>query len=246
MHSTATYSKTRFHELVKLYHPDRIASFDNDVPQAVRIERYRLIIAAHTILSDPTRRSAYDRFGAGWEGRAEAPVRDPWYHGSDYPPPGPFSRSWSDPNDRIWRNATWEDWEKYYEWRAKKDGTAEGVNRKTQSPIYFNNTYFFLMVMILALMGSTANYNRAQDAGTYFVQQRDIVHDRAARELRRVRQEATTSGTKQDRVEWFLRNLEATRGLNNTDAEALREEKVGRLLPHRDVCRSEKTSQTND
>ena len=92
-------------------------------------------------------------------------------------------------------------------------------------------------------MGSTANYNRAQDAGQYFVEQRDIMHDRAAKELRRVRQEASGSGNRQDRIDWFIRNREATLGLAGSDEETIRQEKADRLLPDREVCRSEEIAE---
>ena len=79
MKDDAIYSKTRFHELVKLYHPDMSPGKSEDIPRQVKIERYRLIVAAHTILSDPTRRSAYDRFGAGWNGKADLGGRQTAY-----------------------------------------------------------------------------------------------------------------------------------------------------------------------
>ena len=63
------YNKRSFYELVKIYHPDRAipSHVRSDIcPHPIRLERYRLIVAAHTILSDPSKRSAYDRWGAGW------------------------------------------------------------------------------------------------------------------------------------------------------------------------------------
>lgn len=236
MKDTAVYSKARYYELVKLYHPDRTSNRSNDIPHPVKLERYRLIVAAHAILSDPQKRSAYDRFGAGWNGKAEVGGRQTWHQPQ---PPGPFSQSWNDPSDPIWQNATWEDWERFYEWRARKNAGVAGVHRERPSPLYMHNSYFLLLVAILALMGSTANSYRAHDAGAYFVEQGDIIHDRAAKELRKVRQDATQSGSRQDRIDWFLRNREATRGLPGSDAEALRQEKVDRLLPDREVCNSE-------
>lgn len=232
MKTTATYSKARFHELVKIYHPDRPSNPDSEIPRTIRTERYRLIIAAHTILSDPAKRSAYDRFGAGWDGRAEAGGGRPGH------PPGPFSQNWSDPKDPIWQNATWEDWQRYYAW---KNGHAEGVHRRHQAPVYLQNSYFLLLVAIFALMGGTANYTRAQDYGASFVERRDVAHDRAAKELRRVRQEAS-SGSRQDRIDWFVRNREATRGV---DVESVQNERADRLLPGREVCRSEEIVEKN-
>lgn len=238
MKQTAVYTKSRFYHLVKQYHPDRTTSSltHASVSHAIKMERYRLIVAANDILSDPTKRSAYDRFGAGWNGRAPIPSQR-----NRDDPAGPFSQNWnSDPSDPIWRNATWEDWERFYHARAKANGTAgDGVRNPNRTGLYLQNSYFLVVVMVLALIGSTANYSRATTEGQYFVEQRDAVHDKAAKELRKVRQEALHSGTKEDRVQWFLRNREATMGLPGSDGETLREEKVDRLLPDREVCRSE-------
>lgn len=240
MKHNASYSKTRFYELVKLYHPDRNNGPHADMPRAVKIERYRLIVAANTILSDPMKRTAYDRFGAGWNGRAELGEQHQAAGGNGKA--GPFSPNWSQPGDPIWQNATWEDWEKFYAKRAREQGggTAEGVARE-QGPYYMQNSYFIVMVAILALIGSTANYTRMENAGTYFVAQRDLVHDRSAKDLRRVRQEAA-GGSREERIQWFLRNREATLGQAGSDAEVLREEKLDRVLPQRDVCRSEEVT----
>ena len=236
MRANAVYSKARFYELVKLYHPDRKSRLDGQMPTTVRMERYRLIVAANDILSDPSKRSAYDRFGAGWNGRAQVGGGDTWHQH----PPGPFSHSWSHPRDPIWQNATWEDWERWRRDRRKENGESEGVNQPHRAGLYLQNSYFLFMVMVFALMGSGANYTRANHESNYFVEQRDIIHDRAAKELRKVKQEAITNkGNREDQIQWFVRNREATFGTPGSDAETLREEKIDRLLPERDICRSE-------
>ncbi|KAK5125161.1 hypothetical protein LTR85_000837 [Meristemomyces frigidus] len=239
MKHNAIYTKARFYEMVKLYHPDlsKDAGLDNAAHQ-VKMERYRLIVAAHTILSDPVKRSAYDRLGAGWNGRAEVGEKEHGRSGSHQP--GPFTHSWSDPSDPIWQNATWEDWERFYARKAREQGTAGGSTKEQQGTgVYMQNSYFIVLVFTLAMVGSSLNYNRAQDAGTYFVEQRDLVHDRAAKELRRVRQDISGMG-KEEKIQWFLRQREATMGqMAGSDVEAMREERANRLLPDREVCRSE-------
>ncbi|CAK3988717.1 related to J domain-containing 1 [Lecanosticta acicola] len=222
-----TYSKARYYKLVKLYHPDIRSGTNNGLSENVRMERYRMIVAAHHILSDPVKRGAYDRFGAGWNGKAEVGQADTWSRSAGQA--GPFSQSWSDPSDPVWQNATWEDWER---WRARRDGTNE-----KPSPVYMSNSYFLAMIMVLAAIGSSMNYNRAQDAGTYFVEQRDLVHDRAAKELRRVRQEASTLNSRQDRIEYFIRQREATMGPG--DYGAIRDERANRVLRDIETCGSE-------
>lgn len=62
------YTKTRFNQLVKIYHPD-MSDTDSSVsqlPEAVRLERYRLIIAAHNLLSDASNRRLYESHHQGW------------------------------------------------------------------------------------------------------------------------------------------------------------------------------------
>ncbi|KAK3105469.1 J domain-containing protein 1, partial [Teratosphaeriaceae sp. CCFEE 6253] len=183
MNSNAAYTKAHFYQLVKLYHPDLTSS--SSVAHQLKMERYRLIVAAHTILSDPVKRSAYDRFGAGWNGKAEVDAQGNAAH----PGPGPFSHSWQgqgQANDPIWNNATWEDWERFYAWRARKNGDEKGVaDDYPQAPLYMRNSYFVVAIVIFAFFGGSANYNRAQDAGSYFVEQRDLVHDQASKELRK-------------------------------------------------------------
>lgn len=239
MKHNASYSKIRFYELVKLYHPDRINGSYSEMPRDLKMERYRLIVAAHNILSDPLKRTAYDRFGAGWNGRAEVGEQN---QATGNGKAGPFSPNWSQPGDPIWQNATWEDWEKFYAKRAREQGggTAAGVDRE-QSPYYMPHSQFILLVAFLALIGSTANYTRMENAGSYFVAQRDLVHDRSAKDLRRVRQEAA-GGSRDERIQWFLRNREATLGMAGSDVEVLREEKLDRVLPEREVCRSDEVT----
>jgi curved DNA-binding protein CbpA len=240
MKNNAIYSKSRFYELVKIYHPDRSVTSETALPYAIKMERYRLIVAANNILCDPTKRTAYDRFGAGWNGRAEVGGRQTWTQRPSSHPNGPFSHNWSPPNDDIWRNATWEDWERYYYQRAKAAGkTTDDVKPPYGSGLYMQNGYFVMVVVALALLGSTANYNRAQGAGQYYVDQRDIVHDRTAKDLRRVKKEANGSGKRSEQIDWFLRNREATLGAAGSDPEVLRQERIDRMLPDREVCNSE-------
>lgn len=223
------YTKSRFYQLVKLYHPDRNGNSQNTISHEIKAERYRLVVAANDILSDPAKRSAYDRLGAGWDGKADIA-------GKGNAASGPFGQNQRDPSDPVWQNATWEDWER---WREKQEDEAMGIKREKQSPLYMQNSYFIALIAFLALMGSSANYSRAQDAGQQFVEQRDIVHDRAAKELRKVKQDVQGMRGRDERIQWFLRNREATMGIASDDVETMRQEKADRLLPNREVCRSE-------
>jgi len=240
MKNNAKYSKARFNELVKIYHPDLDNGTLGSISRTVRLERYHLIVAAHTILSDPVKRKAYDRFGAGWEGRANAAGSGFRSSGHRH---GPFSQSWSGPDDPIWQNATWEDWERFYARRAREHGFYDNNSSRSQEPAYMPNSYFFILLAALAMISSSATYSKAENAGQYYIEQRDLAHDRAAKELRRVRRDVTGMKDRDDRIEWFLRQRDARAGqMGFAEIEAMREEQVHRALPQQDICRSDDIS----
>ncbi|KAF1352337.1 hypothetical protein BDV97DRAFT_292892 [Delphinella strobiligena] len=237
------YSKQRFYELVKIYHPDRGSPATppsvlpgshpcHNIAHGTKLERYRLIVAAHGILSDPEKRRAYDSFGAGWAGApGNGATSNPWGRPGTGTgtPPGPFSgwREGTDPN--IWANATWEDWERFY---AARDPS----HPSHQAPTYIRNSYFITIVMVLALVGSTANYGRAEVNGERFLEARDAMHDRAAKDLRKVRQQSE-SRPKEERIQFFLRQREAT--MTGLGVEEVRQDKLSKILPQQETCMSE-------
>lgn len=141
----ATYSKHRFYELVKLYHPDRHHSEQSlsdrsPISSDVRIERYRLVVAANDILSDPVKRSAYDRYGLGWGRHTEAPRSK---YNTSYRHHTKRSRYYTD--ESPMKNATWEDWERWYQRHS----------RGKQEPIFFSNgTLLSMIVALAALVGA--------------------------------------------------------------------------------------------
>lgn len=120
----APYSKSRYYELVKIYHPDRP---NNDISLELRLQRYKLIVAAHEILSDPARRTAYDNFGTGWD--LHLPPPDP-----DFPAGGP--------DMSIFHNATWEDWER---WQARHHGKQQNL---------VDQRLFTRLLVLLVLFGA--------------------------------------------------------------------------------------------
>lgn len=124
----APYSKRRFYDLVKIYHPDSASNGHpscSGLSKAARMERYRLIIAAHEILSDPVKREAYDNHGHGWYQRTELF--------------GNKAKTWNPrygtraPDDPIFRNATWEDWE---EWYQTQQGRGETQTSDASHPTF--------------------------------------------------------------------------------------------------------------
>ncbi|KAL4940941.1 hypothetical protein BDV06DRAFT_12363 [Aspergillus oleicola] len=128
---TAPYSKHRFYELVKIYHPDRPCNnhpLCKDITPEVRLQRYHIVVTAHEILSDPNRRAAYDATGMGWQFNPATRHRR-------------GSASTAEP-DPIFANATWEDWERWYNRHGKRQENL--VDQKT----------FVTFVVLLFFLGA--------------------------------------------------------------------------------------------
>ncbi|PQE14435.1 hypothetical protein CJF30_00007014 [Rutstroemia sp. NJR-2017a BBW] len=220
------YSKRRFYELVKLYHPDRYdhESAGDGLSYETKLSRYRLIIAANDILSDPVKRGAYDRYGAGWNGLPE--ILDPrdrshpsaaWGNQTKYGWPG-------GPGDPS-RNATWEDWERWYQRDAKG----------AQEPQFVSNTAFVLIIVIFAALGGIGQATRVENYSLTFLEQRDALHSKMSRELNQRRRETTTGfGSREERINSFLRQRDPI-GYGVTDP---RDEAYRKLLPNREICSS--------
>ena len=190
----AQYTKIRYYQLVKLYHPDRsnqghCSSHIAGLPGAVKMERYRLIVAAHEILSDPTKRKAYDTTGAGWNGRLEhdAP-RHYWASRGE--------AKWSgfDTNDSPYRNATWEDWEKWYQ---RQSG-------KKQSPVFTSNGGFLALVISAVFLGAFAQSMRVDNHEALFKQQVYQVHDDASKQINQRKVESQGFADRTARLQNFL------------------------------------------
>ena len=216
------YSKHRFYELVKLYHPDRHDHFSNEgLLYTTKLERYRLVIAANDILSDPIKRGAYDCYGAGWNGQPDAMgYRDAsdssWaHHGGKGWGGGPGSPS---------QNATWEDWERWYQRDAKGQ----------QEPRYTSNSAFVSLIVIFAALGGIGQATRVGNYSMTFIEQRDALHDKVSKDLIRRRNETNAFGNREERIQDFLRQRDPV-GYGVTDAHG---ENHRKLLPP-DICSSE-------
>ncbi|CAG8954941.1 hypothetical protein HYFRA_00008630 [Hymenoscyphus fraxineus] len=185
------YSKQRFYELVKIYHPDRHehGTSRNELPYATKLERYRLVVAANDLLSDPIKRGAYDRYGAGWNGMP----------GVDRSTAG----SWGDARGRGWgsdpngpsNNATWEDWERWY---ARN---AEGP----QEPRFVSNGTFVVIIVAFMIIGGIGQAHRAESFSINFLEQRDGLHNTISKDLMRRRRETASVGNREERITNFLK-----------------------------------------
>ncbi|EPE36012.1 Chaperone J-domain-containing protein [Glarea lozoyensis ATCC 20868] len=210
------YSKQRFYELVKLYHPDRHDpnTSSGSLSYATKLERYRLIVAANDILSDPVKRGAYDCYGAGWNGMPDVARSsdEGWGNGA---------RGWgSNPNGPS-QNATWEDWEK---WHARD---AEGP----QAPRFTSNGAFVGLIVIFAALGGIGQATRVGNFSATFIEQRDALHNNISKDLMRRRRETVNFyGSREERIDNFLKQRDPSGSVD----EAYR-----KLIPNPEICSSE-------
>ena len=223
---SATYSKRRFYELVKVYHPDRNGHADGkfvggEPSGAVKMERYCLIVTAHEILSDPAKRKAYDTTGAGWNGHPEHGI--PRYDWGQH-----NGKQWTgfDRNDSPFRCATWEDWEKWY----MRD-------KAKQEPVYISNGGFLVLVIAVVFLGGFGQSIRVEDYYNVFQRQVERVHDDASKALRSRKTESMGFGNRDERLHNFLKTRDPI-AYGVTD---LSEESYRKLLPDPEVCMSEST-----
>jgi curved DNA-binding protein CbpA len=213
------YTKQRFIHLVKLYHPDRCgpSSPVAHLPHSLRIERYRLLITAHSILSDDAKRKEYDAWGHGWAGHHQTPSYQS-AHGW-----APEPRRWPPGHDPM-NNATWEDWERWH--KREESGTAEEPRDQ-----FMINLAFVALVFSLVSIGGVMQGTRASMLTSSAMEHHDKIHKNAAHELARSKR-ATVSGDRNERIRTFLEHREAI----NAGEVAYQ-----RLLPPSETCAPDAT-----
>lgn len=209
------YSKRRFYELVKLYHPDTQQFHGilhgEELSYAVKLERYRLVVAANDILSDPVKRGAYDIYGAGWNGQPSAHTpnsSDSSWNSSYTGSTG--ARGWGNDPSGPSNNATWEDWEA---WRLRNNSS-----KPTQEPLYASNSVFIALVILFATIGTFGQYSRADGFSQKLIVKRDAMHSQISQDLVKIKKETRKSlGGRDERIFKFLR--ERNEGLVGTEEE---------------------------
>ena len=191
------------------------------------MERYRLIVAAHEILSDPAKRRAYDTTGAGWNGRPEHDSpRHYWASRGE--------AKWSgfDTNDSPFRNATWEDWEK---WHQRQNG-------KKQSPVYTSNGGFLVLAVSAVFLGAFAQSMHVDNHEALLKQQVLRIHDDASKQMSQRKVESHEFPSRSTRLQSFLRSRDPI----GFDIIIPDEEVHRKLLPAPDTVSDESPQQSQD
>ena len=221
------YSKRRFYELVKIYHPDRtVAGGASKDSCKDATEKYRLIIAANAILSNPDRRSAYDRTGVGWSNyRDDLDMnREKWKHykySTYHRWRTEYQTGWgksSTDGDPMY-NATWEDWERWYEKQRDPEGYARrhswqatfSSSRQSSQQVFANNSVFLSVVALLAALGGIGQATRLNHVQSSRQQRISAVNEKISQDLVDVRKdtwENAGSLNKEERIKKWVRRRE--------------------------------------
>lgn len=94
-------------------------------------------------------------------------------------------------------NATWEDWERWYDAR----------NGRKREPVYMGNGHFAIIVAMMCCVGAIAQMNRAESAGHQYMETA-MHNNQEAGELVRRSTMASVGLSKDERVDRFLRDRE--------------------------------------
>jgi hypothetical protein len=182
---TAPYSKVRYFELVKIYHPDRPCiehPLCRNITPEIRLQRYHIVVNAHEILSDPDRRAAYDQFGTGWKHQAKR-----------YNTVADATAEWGPYGPTIYANATWEDWERWHNRHGEKQRNV--VDHRT----------FTRLVILLVLFGGAVQASWISRLNTGYEQRLREVSEDSMRFLSGRRQHTVQQMPSNDaRVQSFL------------------------------------------
>jgi curved DNA-binding protein CbpA len=197
----AAYSKHKFYELVKIYHPDRHSVEDNpcssDLSHGERLERYRLVVLAHEILSDPIKRRAYDNHGTGWAGHQRVGNR----HTRGYYAEGsrkPYGRG-KGYDESPFANATWEDWERWYARDTNETG------KQSYAGNYISPNMFASLIVMMAVVSGIAQATKAGQYSGSLEERAQAFTEKTSRFLMdRAQGQKMDTLDSDGRIKWFL------------------------------------------
>ncbi|EXJ84913.1 hypothetical protein A1O3_05588 [Capronia epimyces CBS 606.96] len=210
----AVYTKHKFYELVKIYHPDRNGTGSSGgIGHGERLERYRLVVQAHEILSDPVKRRAYDASGFGWGSTGAATRHSRGFTNGQ----GKTYGFGPDDDSSIFQNATWEDWER---WRQRHDHP----NKQESSGTYIHTNTFASLVILLAVISGVFQATRAGQFSGQLEEKAKAFSEETSRFLAsRAEQYQENQLDVDGRIKHFLAKRDPSKyGLKNEETEVYR------------------------
>ncbi|CCX35422.1 putative Hsp40 co-chaperone Jid1 [Taphrina deformans PYCC 5710] len=175
--------KKRYYELVKIYHPDKIHN-----PSVLENERFHKIVAANDLLCDKSKRSAFDRYGVGWQWAGSD------RHSKVYA--GQMSGSRFNQYNRQRRadHSETAPWDHFYTGNRTTNG---------DETRYTSNTNFIGFLVFLSAIGAVVQAARLGKASAEINERADKQHFNTARDLAESRRLARDLG-KDERRRLFL------------------------------------------
>ncbi|PHH54839.1 J domain-containing protein 1 [Ceratocystis fimbriata CBS 114723] len=196
----SVYDKRLFAALVKLYHPDRRHHTESTIDGSTRLDRYRLVVLANELLSNPAKRRAYDTYGLGWVTPGAAHSGGPAAPANAHEAARQADRRWHSSNgNSAWRNATWEDWEAWHEQQAGST-SAGGMKQK---PVYMSNGAFATLVVVLIGMAATMHYSHMESQSASLLHSRQKENQRIMTMLAS-RERAAADMSREERLLSFI------------------------------------------
>ena len=223
------YSKHKFYELVKIYHPDRHIIEDNvssrELSHGERLERYRLVILANEILSDPIKRREYDNHGAGWAGHQRICNRHTrGYYAKGSNKPYGIGKGY---DNSPFANATWEDWERWY--ARDTNETA----KQSHAGNYISPNMFASFILITAVISGVAQATNAGEFSGSIEERAQAFTEETSRFLNnRAEKQKTDTLDSDSRIKWFLEKRDPSKsGLKDAEEDIYNDHFSQRLLP---------------
>jgi curved DNA-binding protein CbpA len=221
------YSKHKFYELVKIYHPDRHGLEGTacaGISHVEKLERYRLVVLAHEILSDPIKRKAYDSYGAGWGSfERQSTKHSRGYYSTSAGKPFGFGEGY---DSSPFNNATWEDWERWYR-------RSEPNHKQAYAGNYINPNAFASFVILMAVITGVAQATRAGQYSGSLEERANAFTDETSRFLAsRATQYNENNLTSDGRIKHFLEKRDPSKyGLKDEEEETYRKHFSSNMLP---------------
>ncbi|KAE8255952.1 hypothetical protein A4X13_0g2860 [Tilletia indica] len=181
--ATPAQIKSRYYDLVRLFHPDRHVSTSPHDRKKVE-ERFKTVVKAYELLSDQRRRMSYDRYGFGWgDERRWGTERRGWENRGD-----PRSSRTGGGHDRYgWqqRRSSPTDDEYFYGFAAQQSSSST-----TNKPRYLPNAHFISLLFLLTWSLALIQYSRLAQQASRATSRADKLHLDAAQSLKVAREAA--------------------------------------------------------